>query len=103
MRKKEYERFALRSPRERFVTRGFPSAQIQSDNVGAEEKTGWLTGIGCSSGIVEGEAVIVEDPRRTNGTSGKILVARSTDPGWVFLMLSSNGIIVEKGSVLSHT
>ena len=26
-----------------------------------------------------------------------------TDPGWVFLMTISKGLIVEKGSVLSHT
>jgi pyruvate,water dikinase len=45
----------------------------------------------------------VDDPRRADGTTGKILIARSTDPGWVFLMLCSKGIVVEKGSVLSHT
>ena len=32
-----------------------------------------------------------------------ILVARSTDPGWVFLMVMSRGMVVEKGSLLSHT
>ena len=26
-----------------------------------------------------------------------------TDPGWVFLLTLSKGIIVEKGSLLSHT
>ena len=33
----------------------------------------------------------------------QILVAESTDPSWVFLMLNSKGIVVERGSVLSHT
>ena len=46
---------------------------------------------------------MLPDPGSGNGESGYILVARSTDPGWVFLMISSKGIIVEKGSVLSHT
>ena len=32
-----------------------------------------------------------------------ILVAKSTDPGWIFLMAGARGIIVEKGSVLSHS
>jgi pyruvate,water dikinase len=26
-----------------------------------------------------------------------------TDPGWVFLMVSAAGLVVEKGSLLSHT
>jgi phosphohistidine swiveling domain-containing protein len=32
-----------------------------------------------------------------------ILVARETDPGWLFLMLSAKGIVVERGTMLSHT
>ena len=32
-----------------------------------------------------------------------ILVARETDPGWLFLMLSATGIVVERGTMLSHT
>lgn len=36
-------------------------------------------------------------------TTGKILVARSTDPGWVFLLQNAAGIIAERGSLLSHT
>jgi pyruvate,water dikinase len=34
---------------------------------------------------------------------GDILVAEMTDPGWVFLMMSARGVIVERGSILSHT
>jgi phosphohistidine swiveling domain-containing protein len=34
---------------------------------------------------------------------GKIIVAQMTDPGWIFLMIVAGGLIVEKGSVLSHT
>ena len=33
----------------------------------------------------------------------EILVTRQTDPGWVFLLTRSAGIISEKGSLLSHT
>ncbi|MBQ7959206.1 MAG: phosphoenolpyruvate synthase, partial [Oscillospiraceae bacterium] len=36
-------------------------------------------------------------------TTGKIIVAKMTDPGWVFLLSNSKGIISEKGSLLSHT
>jgi len=34
---------------------------------------------------------------------GKILVAERTDPGWVFLFPSASGILVERGSPLSHS
>ena len=30
-------------------------------------------------------------------------MAKTTDPGWVFLIKDSLGIIAEKGSILSHT
>jgi len=43
------------------------------------------------------------DPSTVIPDRKNILVARSTDPGWVFLMISSRGIVAEKGSVLSHT
>lgn len=36
-------------------------------------------------------------------TAGKIIVAESTDPGWVFAISRSKGIIAERGSLLSHT
>lgn len=34
---------------------------------------------------------------------GEILVAERTDPGWVFLYPSASGILVERGSPLSHS
>ena len=33
---------------------------------------------------------------------GEILVAEATEPGWLYLMLGARGLIVERGSVLSH-
>jgi len=64
---------------------------------------GELGGIGCSTGIVTAEAIVVEDPKTVKGIEGKILVSQMTDPGWVFLMISAAGLVVEKGSLLSHT
>jgi pyruvate,water dikinase len=34
---------------------------------------------------------------------GRILVARETDPGWLPLMLNAAGLVVERGSMISHT
>lgn len=51
---------------------------------------------------VEGCVVVVE-PGKEVDVKDKIIVARMTDPGWVFLLTQCKGIIVEKGSLLSHT
>ena len=62
-----------------------------------------LYGTPCSSGIIEGEVIVVEDPKSVTNIEGKILVTKMTDPGWVFLLTMAKGIISEKGSLLSHT
>ncbi|MBI3268949.1 MAG: hypothetical protein HYZ53_08000 [Planctomycetes bacterium] len=62
-----------------------------------------LQGIGCSPGIVRAPAKVVLDPTVDTAVVGRILVARMTDPGWVFLMTAAKGLVVERGSPLSHT
>lgn len=62
-----------------------------------------LTGTGCAPGTITAEAVIVANPAEARNLQGKILVAEMTDPGWVFLMIQAAGLVVEKGSLLSHT
>lgn len=62
-----------------------------------------LFGTGSSLGIVEGEVVVVKDADSNIDVKNKIIVAESTDPGWVFLIKDTKGIIVERGSILSHT
>ena len=62
-----------------------------------------LIGIPCSSGIVEGYALVVEDIKNIKNVKDKILITKMTDPGWVFLLATCKGVISEKGSLLSHT
>ena len=62
-----------------------------------------LVGIASSSGQVVGEVLIIEEPDENTDTTDKILVTKTTDPGWVFLIKNAKGIIAEKGSLLSHT
>ena len=64
---------------------------------------GKLTGLGISKGVVTAPALVLSSPDYNAPVDGKILVTRSTDPGWVFLMTRAAGIISEKGSPLSHT
>lgn len=69
--------------------------------VTSDEQT--FMGTPSSTGVVTGEAVIVTDACNPPDTKGRIIVAKMTDPGWVFLLSNSKGIVSEKGSLLSHT
>jgi pyruvate,water dikinase len=63
-----------------------------------------LAGIGSSPGRVRAQARVVLDPHiDVQECRDRILVARETDPGWLFLMIVARGVIVEHGSPLSHT
>ena len=66
-------------------------------------KSDTLSGIATSTGKITAEVLVIEEPNDTIDTSGKILVTKTTDPGWVFLIQNAVGIIAEKGSLLSHT
>ena len=43
------------------------------------------------------------DPREDTLERGEILVAERTDPGWVMIFPAAAGILVERGSLLSHS
>lgn len=61
------------------------------------------TGTGCSAGTVRAVARVIRDPRSQSIAPGEILVARHTDPGWIALFASASAIVVERGSLLSHS
>jgi phosphohistidine swiveling domain-containing protein len=64
-----------------------------------------LSGLGVSQGVVEGFALVLEGPHEAFDIKIKdfILVTKNTDPAWVYIMSRSQGLISEKGSLLSHT
>lgn len=102
IRRREFEGFKARELPGRIHVKGiayarpFPALEL-------EPHEGGLSGIGASPGKVSGEVRVVLDPSTERDVAGKILVAKMTDPGWVFLMISAAGMIVERGSLLSHT
>ncbi|MFN2428639.1 MAG: PEP/pyruvate-binding domain-containing protein [Cryomorphaceae bacterium] len=55
------------------------------------------------SGIAEGEVVCIREPRDWADLRGKIICALRTDPGWAPLFPGCRGVIIEKGSSLSHS
>ena len=62
-----------------------------------------LKGLGCCPGVVRGRARVITDPRNATLNTGDILVAERTDPGWIMLFPSAAGLLVERGSLLSHS
>ena len=62
-----------------------------------------LQGLGCSPGFVRGRVRVVRDPSTAKPLEDEILIAERTDPGWIVLFTQAKGIIVEYGSLLSHT
>ncbi|MEU0186286.1 PEP/pyruvate-binding domain-containing protein [Streptomyces sp. NPDC006207] len=85
---------------------GGPAATTASASGGHGDGDGdgELSGLGSSGGVVRGTARVVLDPLRpVEPCPDMILVARETDPGWLFLMLGARGLVVERGTLLSHT
>jgi pyruvate,water dikinase len=105
LRKREFQEYeAGPAPDERFETRGpvyyghdFRRAQKLEAETGEERK-----GLGCCPGIVRGPVRVVADPRTANLQRRAILVAEHTDPGWIMVFPSALGVLVERGSLLSH-
>jgi pyruvate,water dikinase len=60
-------------------------------------------GLPCCPGQVRGRARVIVDPRSARLQRDEILVASRTDPGWVLLFPAAAGLVVEHGSLLSHS
>ena len=110
LRKASYARFEHEEPRTRVLSRGpvywtnpllggdeevAPSAQTDPD---AD-----LQGLPCCPGIVEGVVKVVMGSKDDLELNGEILVTPRTDPGWVPLYPSVSALLVERGSLLSHS
>lgn len=103
-RKAEFAMYAELPAYSRLIFDGeIRNKHVQNVQFDLLHKSSILTGISSSLGKVTGEAVVISQPSLSLDTRDKILVTRSTDPGWVFLIENARGIIAEKGSLLSHT
>ena len=106
LRKEEYKKYETEAilP-DRFLTRGFLGENFYYEDLAGnsqlDENT--LQGTGCSKGIVKGKVKIVLNPMDTQVEDGDIVITKSTDPSWVMVFPLLKGLIVEKGSLLSHS
>lgn len=91
-------------PPDRFTSRGplYRYREFTAENPPTEAESD-LKGIGACTGIVRGPVRVVTNPRKATLRPGEILVAPQTDPGWVVLFPAAAGLLVERGSLLSHS
>lgn len=115
LRKQQFDRYeATPAPPDRFFTKGAAGANaiwpaILSDHdllaasMTVSDDPNTLLGTPCSPGVVEGVVRVVRDMRDAESLNGDIMVAERTDPGWVPLFPSTSGLLIERGSLLSHS
>ncbi len=107
IRRAEWERYEeMPAPPDRFESIGPVSHErwiVPPAPAGASGADGDLRGIGCCPGVVRAPVRLVRDPRGAGDLSGRILVAERTDPGWTLLFPAARGLLVERGSLLSHS
>jgi pyruvate,water dikinase len=115
MRKKQFDEYRKTpQPPDRFVSEGAASLNFHYPAVLAEQDlligTGpvsddpnVLIGTPCCPGVVEGIVRVVREAEDAEGLQGEIMVSERTDPGWVPLFPSTSGLLIERGSLLSHS
>lgn len=105
LRKNEFAAYSQQlPPSERFASYGpVYHANDFFSTTKVEKIEGDLKGIGCCPGRVRAKVRVVLNPNEISSLDGDILVTSSTDPGWVTLFPSASAIIVERGSLLSHS
>ncbi len=102
VRKKQYAKWEAEILPERLKNYTSDIHFYFNDNLQNNENAD-LKGIPCSSGIVEREVIVIHSPDEIESLNGAILVTSSTDPGWVSLFPTASAILVERGSLLSHS
>ncbi|MBP8915928.1 MAG: hypothetical protein KBG70_04245, partial [Chitinophagales bacterium] len=105
-RKKQYLQYEKTNLPERLITSDITASDLVVDyNKDLEDHSAKLElkGIGCCAGVVRAKIVVVHSPDEIDDLNNSILVTSSTDPGWVTLFPTCAAILVERGSLLSHS
>lgn len=102
-RHEEFERYKTVTLPDHIEAYGEVDINVIQAEEAVVSSDGVMKGLGCCAGIVEKEVRVVFAPDSNLRLNGEIMVAKQTDPGWVVLFPSIGGLIVEKGSMLSHS
>ena len=110
IRKKNYDIYKQLTPLpNRFLTKGFIGENFffqdltSSEIIQHDEKKNLFKGTPCSKGIVRGFIKVIANPANEKIEKDDIVVTKSTDPSWVMVFPLLKGLIVEVGSLLSHS
>lgn len=102
-RKDEYSNYENDEPAYHFHTSGPVYLQNSFTYPYQTDENADLIGLGCYPGIVKEEVVKMTTPDDISEVKGKILCTMRTDPGWAPIFPMIKGLIVERGSMLSHS
>src|SRR5207244_9364507 len=106
LRRAEFDAYrAMPPPPDRFETFGPPAGSLITSPIPVTD-TGQsmsLQGTGCCPGVVRAPVRVIRDPAEARELAGHILVAERTDPGWTLLFPAVRGLLVQRGSLLSHS
>jgi pyruvate,water dikinase len=108
-RRAEFEEFRRTPPPpDRFLSRGTASlfqryAPLLSSSQVPAGSASEFSGIPCCPGVVEAKVRVAPRLQDAMGIHGEILVTERTDPGWVPVFPLCAGLLVERGSLLSHS
>lgn len=86
---------------DRILTNDLTAAEKFSEATSSSSSS-VIKGVPCSGGMIETECEVVLDLNQAPSLAGKILIAERTDPAWGYFFVGVKGIIIEKGSMLSH-
>jgi rifampicin phosphotransferase len=109
LRKDEHQRLSRMTPDDSFVLPpgcylpvDGPAVRVaMNTEVQVDEKS--LLGIGACGGKVTGPATILRDISECRMLhQGDVLVTRQTDPGWGPVFFLIQGLVMERGGMLSH-
>ncbi|MGK5091964.1 phosphoenolpyruvate synthase [Deltaproteobacteria bacterium TL4] len=105
-RKQEYQRYKEEAePSHHFYTTGavYHHNNFEYPHQAKMKTPEGLKGTGCYPGVVEEKIRLIFSPEDELSLNGQILCTVRTDPGWAPLFPTAGGIIVERGSTLSHS
>ncbi len=106
-RKEEFAEFESEELPHHFSTWGpvyhHNAYEYQGKNADISDDAAELSGIGCYPGIVEQPVRLIFSPEDELSLDGQILCTVRTDPGWAPLFPTAGGLLVERGSTLSHS
>lgn len=105
LRYQENQQFTSLAPLpRRFRSLGYPYRDLGQFNVKVPTSvTEHQQGTPCSPGMVRGTVRVIRDPKAIQLQEPCIFVAERTDPGWIIILPLALGLIVERGSLLSHS